>query len=269
MIITLKGADFSAAGKHIGTLDTWRIDIIENEGFTHNGATTVKRDDPYSVTATIKSDFELDGSVIVTMGGNPVTSGITVNGQTVTISIGSVTGNVVIKVPTKNAVTGEEDGGNDDNEQPEVVTGTLFLQNGALSVVKGENFYVSLGSETSKTKRMNSSSATEPTGIWVPADGTITLTGTSGLRFDYVYATKAGPNSTTDSTSNVIGGVGTASNFVSSNYFPLNADGSSNTITITNEYGQGYYYHFAIAGVTKTETLNPSDYNITYVVYTN
>jgi hypothetical protein len=155
---------------------------------------------------------------------------------------------------------------NDTPSGDVISSGTLFLQNGALSVVNGENFFVSLNSETSKTKRMNSSSLTEATGILVPNGKTITLTGTRGLRFDYIYATKPGPNSSTDKTSNVIGGVGTASNFVSSNYFPLNADGSSNTISITNNYGQDYYYHFAIAGPTKSEVLNPDDYNITYVV---
>lgn len=135
-------------------------------------------------------------------------------------------------------------------------SGTLPLVQNALSVVKGENFY-QVGS-TNNT-RMSSSSITDATGIFVPSGKTLTLTGTSGLRFDYVYATKAGPNSN-DKSVNTIGGVGTASNFVSSNYFPLNADGSSNTITITNSYGTDYYYFFAIAAPNKTSNILVANY---------
>lgn len=271
MIITLKGANFST--NNIGTLSTWTISRVLGNGATYSGDTYVDKNAALNATVTIAENYELNGSVTVTMGGSAVTSGITVDGNTITIAIASVTGNVVIKVPTKNTTTGEEGGGDEEPEIPinppsgdETTSGTLFLQNGALSVVSGENFYVSLNSTTSKESRMNSSSLTEATGIWVDAGATITLTGTSGLRFDYVYATKPGPNSSTDKKSNVIGGVGTCSNFVSSDYFPLNADGNSNTISITNNYGQGYYYHFAIAAPDKTAKLNPADYNITYVI---
>lgn len=226
---------------------------------------------PTNYTFTI-NPTPTSATVILSATGYPTVSGtgsksITVaNGTKVNWSVSASgyttrTGNWTISGGNKTESIALTASGGDGE-----TSGTLFLQNGALSVVKGENFYVSLDSTTSKECRMNSSSLTEGTGIWVPADATITLTGTSGLRFDYVYATKNAANSSTDKMSNLIGGVGTASNWVASNYFPYNADGSSNTISITNNYGQGYYYYFAISGPKKTEKLNPADYTITYVV---
>ena len=110
MIITLKGANFSA--NNIGTLSTWSISRVLGNGATYNGVTYVDKNAALNATVTIAENYELNGSVTVTMGGSAVTSGITVDGNTITIAIASVTGNVVIKVPTKNIVTGEEGGGN-------------------------------------------------------------------------------------------------------------------------------------------------------------
>ena len=44
------------------------------------------------------------------MGGNIISSGVTVNGNTITITISEVTGNVVIKVPTVSINTGGDTG---------------------------------------------------------------------------------------------------------------------------------------------------------------
>ena len=114
MIITIKGANFST--NNIGTLTTWRI----TKSYNANAVTITAGSIPDNVdregnsginaTLTINEGYELNGTVAVTMGGSAVTSGVTVDGNTVTISIGSVTGNVVITVPTKNAA-GEEGGG--------------------------------------------------------------------------------------------------------------------------------------------------------------
>lgn len=58
-------------------------------------------------TLTIKEGYELGAAgVTVTMGGNPVTSGVTVNENTITINISKVTGNVTITVPTVSASDG-------------------------------------------------------------------------------------------------------------------------------------------------------------------
>ena len=111
MIITLKGANFSLS--NIGKLDSWNIEYSLGAGADEGqSATSVKRDNAYSGTITIDASHELGANgVTVTMGGNPVTTGITIDGNTITISIDKVTGKVVINVPTKDIVTGEEDSG--------------------------------------------------------------------------------------------------------------------------------------------------------------
>ena len=107
MIITLKGADFSAS--NIGTLSSWRITRSLGTGATYEGVTSVDKGASFSATVTIAEGYELGAAgVTVTMGGN-VISAATVNENTITITITEVTGNVVIKVPTVNISTGEEE----------------------------------------------------------------------------------------------------------------------------------------------------------------
>ena len=107
MIITLKGADFSAS--NIGTLSTWRITRSLGSGAAYEGPTSVNKDAALTATVTIAEGYELGtAGVTVTMSGE-VISAATVNGSIVTITIASVTGNVVIKVPTVNISTGEEE----------------------------------------------------------------------------------------------------------------------------------------------------------------
>ena len=106
MIITLKGADFSAS--NIGTLSTWRITRSLGAGATYEGVTSVDKGAAFSATVTVAEGYEIGSAgVIVTMGG--VGQVYTVNGNVITISITEVTGNVVIKVPTVNISTGEEE----------------------------------------------------------------------------------------------------------------------------------------------------------------
>ena len=107
MIITLRGADFSAS--NIGTLSSWRITRSLGTGATYDGATSVDKGASFSATVTIAEGYELGAAgVTVTMGGN-VISAATVNGNVIAIAIAEVTGNVVIKVHTVNINTGEED----------------------------------------------------------------------------------------------------------------------------------------------------------------
>lgn len=100
MIIRLKGANFSAS--NIGTLSTWSILKTLGTGATSsNTATYVDRGAAYSTTITIADGYEIGSAgVTVTMGGTAITP--TISGNTIAISIASVTGNVVIKVPTVN-----------------------------------------------------------------------------------------------------------------------------------------------------------------------
>lgn len=135
--------------------------------------------------------------------------------------------------------------------------GTFTLIQHALSVVAGENFYIPT---YTNYKRMTSSSDTQATGVFVPAGYKMTLYGITGLRFDYVYAHKAGPNGRNKSV-NAIEGMGTASNFDSSNYFPFNVDGTSDEASFVNTYGKDYYFHFSFAAPNKTDQRLISDYN--------
>lgn len=112
MIIILKNADFSKL--NIGTLSTWRITRSLGTGASYEGVTSVDKGAAFSASVTIAEGYELGtAGVTVTMGGTPLTSGVTVNGNTITITIAAVTGNVTIKVPTVNLSTGEE-------EEPEI-----------------------------------------------------------------------------------------------------------------------------------------------------
>ena len=107
MIITLMGADFSAS--NIGTLSSWRITRSLGAGATYEGATSVDKGAAFTAMITISEGYELGAAgVTVTMGGE-VISAATVSGNTIAISIANVTGNVVIKVPTVNISTGEEE----------------------------------------------------------------------------------------------------------------------------------------------------------------
>lgn len=110
MIIVLKNADFSQS--NIGTLSTWRITRSLGSGASYVGPTSVDKNTALNAVVTIADGYELGAAgVTVTMGGQIVSSGITISGNTINISIASVTGNVTIKVPTVNLSTGEEDVG--------------------------------------------------------------------------------------------------------------------------------------------------------------
>lgn len=97
MIITLKNAYFSKS--NIGTLSSWRISRSLGAGATYNGPTSVDKDAEFSATVTLAEGYEIGSAgVTVTMGG--VGQAYTINGNVITIAIASVTGNVLIKVPT-------------------------------------------------------------------------------------------------------------------------------------------------------------------------
>ena len=154
------------------------------------------------------------------------------------------------------------------DEIPEPV-GVLPLTNGGINITS-----TNTGCMTSATTtRLSSGSATVANGILVKAGETITLTGLEAtgkptLRVDYLYATSAGPNPAVGSGvwSSI---VGTGSNFDPNIYFPLNIDGSNNSVSVTNTYDNDYYYFFVFAATNMTDTLTASDYTITYEITTN
>ena len=112
MIITLMGADFSAS--NIGTLSSWRISRSLGAGATYEGVTSVDKSAAFSATVTLAEGYEIGtAGVVITMGGAVLSGAHSISGNVITITIASVTGNVLIKVPTVNVNTGEE-------EEPEV-----------------------------------------------------------------------------------------------------------------------------------------------------
>ena len=112
MIITLKNADFSQS--NIGTLSTWRISHSLGAGATYNGPTSVDKDAALSATVTLAEGYEIGtAGVTITMGGTVLSGAHSISSNVINITISSVTGNVLIKVPTINTATGEE-------EEPEV-----------------------------------------------------------------------------------------------------------------------------------------------------
>lgn len=118
MIITLMGADFSAS--NIGTLSSWRISRSLGSGATYEGVTSVDKDAAFSATVTIAEGYEIGtAGVTVTMGGTVLSGAHSISGNVITITIASVTGNVLIKVPTVNIATGDE-------EEPEVPSVTNY-----------------------------------------------------------------------------------------------------------------------------------------------
>ena len=118
MIIYIKGSSKDIfKDSNIGTLSTYNISTVLGKA-DYSGPTFVDKNAAFNATVTIKEGYELGSAgVTVTMGGNAVTSGISQSGNVITISIAAVTGNVVIKVPTKNTAGGEE-----EPETPETPT---------------------------------------------------------------------------------------------------------------------------------------------------
>ena len=152
------------------------------------------------------------------------------------------------------------------DEIPEPTVTTLPTHQYALSVTStGAG-----GVTSSASNRLCSGSTTAAEGVLVKNGETITLYGlqSSGnptLRVDALWANSAGPNPL--SSSGVWSEtVGTLSNYDADNYFPLNADGSSNSVSITNNNGNDYYYFFAFAATNKSDTITKSWYNITYTI---
>ena len=118
MIIVLKNADFSQS--NIGTLSSWRISRSLGTGATYEGPTSVDKGAAFSATIYIAKGYEVGSAgITVTMNGNLLNdvisdAGLGGGGEdnfsgVYIIDIASVTGNVLIKVPTVNTSTGEEE----------------------------------------------------------------------------------------------------------------------------------------------------------------
>lgn len=112
MHLILSLADFSE--NNIGTLNSWFVTKSVGTGATYSGPTSVIKGASFSATVTLADGYEVGSAGITfTMGGSALASYST-SGQVVTFTISSVTGNIVIKVPTKNISSGDEDSGKED-----------------------------------------------------------------------------------------------------------------------------------------------------------
>ena len=114
MIITLTGATFT---KYIGTLDSYTVFTTVGTGCSPaSSTTTVDKDSAYSETFTLSDNYAVGSAgITITMGTTTYTeadtSVISVSGQTITISIPSITATTYINSPTVNTSTGDEDSG--------------------------------------------------------------------------------------------------------------------------------------------------------------
>ena len=184
MIITLKNADFSAS--NIGTLSSWRISRSLGSGATYEGVTSVDKGAAFSATVTLAEGYEIGtAGVTVTMGGTVLSGAHSISGNVITITIAEVTGNVLIKVPTVNTATGEED-------EPEGLT-TYTISKGQIE--PGTWVYYSGTDEASKNKgRVKTKEL-----IAVPANSTITWELPAGMKATVAVLKMDGSTNTTTS----------------------------------------------------------------------
>jgi hypothetical protein len=173
MIITLKGADFSQS--NIGTLSSWRISRSLGTGATYEGVTSVDKGAAFSATVTLAEGYEVGtAGVTVTMGGTVLSGAHSISGNVITITIAEVTGNVLIKVPTVNTSTGEE-------EEPDVTqyTITYKYQSSGIDIKASTTEKVAHGTvktfSTSKAPNINgyTVSSVTPTSATITSDITV------------------------------------------------------------------------------------------------
>jgi hypothetical protein len=102
-------------------LSTWRISRSLGAGATYEGVTSVDKGAAFSATVTLAEGYEIGAAgVTITMGGVVLSGAHSISGNVITVTIASVTGNVLIKVPTVNTA------GGDEPDIPDVPTETTF-----------------------------------------------------------------------------------------------------------------------------------------------
>lgn len=264
MIIYIKGSskdifkDFN-----IGTLSTYNISTVLGEA-EYDGPTSIDKNTALNATVTIAEGYEVGtAGVTVTMGGSTVTSGVSVSGNVVTISIGSVTGNIVIKVPTKNTSTGEEDGGNEEGGSGGITPINLTLYKSAVgnSILDYQDVWKMFGAGTLATL------GSQIIGVDVSAYAgqTITITAAQSVIAEANYAMFCSnlPNAYIKSLAELDGynSFGTASEYIAENYDNLIESFNISTVkettnTITKTIPTNAKYLFFSNLITKC--ANPS-----------
>lgn len=102
MIISIAKANFSS--NNIGTLSSFNILYNLGAGASTSGVNRVNKNEKYEAVITITENYVLNGSVVITMGGKVLDGVVSESGNSIRITISSVTGNVVVKVPTKSTI---------------------------------------------------------------------------------------------------------------------------------------------------------------------
>ena len=137
MILTIKGADFSAA--NIGTLNTVSIRKVIGRGVVHSIPNFVEKGSSVNWTITLNEDYEF-GSYTITMGGEIVNA--VVDGSVMTISIANVTGAISISVATTYVGVAEPEQPDIPDtptpDEPETPTGFQTLSGGDWKIA-GDN----------------------------------------------------------------------------------------------------------------------------------
>ena len=269
MWFKLAGATFT---KNLGTMSSlsqsYSISYTLGTGLTKVSAPgSVANDNATTLTATFTLDttnYEL-GTATVTMGGTTLTKDtdytLTLSSTTLTLTIPNVSGSVSVTIGTNSiggGSTGDSDTGSGDSgtTTPTIPEGYTLLPTTkyALGVTSTGTGRVS----ANNAKRFSTADDTKANGILIPAGSTMHLSGlasgTYPLRFDYMYCTGNVACPASGSTTAIEGLVGTASNFNSSNYFPMNTSGAD-TCDIVNSYGEDYYFWIGFAGLTLQEGI--------------
>lgn len=145
----------------------------------------------------------------------------------------------------------------------------LIVWNHPLGVISGRFGWSLQGYNSARL-----SSAPWYGGIFIPKNGSIIISGlksdsSNPLKGDYVYYTTSEIPTTiytgSDIPSSAANAVGTGSNFNSSNYWFLNSDGSSDSIVVSNNYNNDYYFAFVFASATNTSnSILMDNYNLTW-----
>jgi hypothetical protein len=107
------------------------------------------------------------------MGGTVVNDAYSISGSVITIAIASVTGNVLIKVPTVNTNTGEEDEPEVPDTPNEPSAGTYIIDLSDDSYSWGTNGYLNTSLETVQSSTVHTANVSES--LFLPA-GTIIST---------------------------------------------------------------------------------------------
>lgn len=188
MIITLKGADFSAS--NIGTLSSWRISRSLGAGATYEGVTSVDKGAAFSATVTLAEGYELGtAGVTITMGGTVLSGAHSIEGNVITITIASVTGNVLIKVPTINTAGSGEvveevwymtDATDVMNNDETKTLSDLAAANGAYAYLSDRNALLQ-NKPINAVKMVVSSAGTLSFGTWKQGDAAVNYVDTITL----------------------------------------------------------------------------------------